>query len=74
MNATSEESSDPSACRADWRATDGHATTATTCRTFLALAALGLADGYVAPVAASPDGTLTWGVHASLTPAWFDPS
>jgi peptide/nickel transport system substrate-binding protein len=24
--------------------------------------------------AAAPDGQLTWAVHASLAPAWFDPA
>jgi len=24
--------------------------------------------------AATPDGQMTWGVHASLAPAWFDPA
>src|SRR5689334_15853018 len=44
-------------------------------RDLLALAALGLVVG--APgsaVAAAPDGQLTWGVHVSLAPVWFDPA
>jgi len=24
--------------------------------------------------AAAPEGLMTWGVHASLAPAWFDPA
>ena len=27
-----------------------------------------------APVAAAPEGQLTWGVHIALTPTWFDPA
>ena len=27
-----------------------------------------------APVAAVPEGQLTWGVHISLAPTWFDPA
>jgi peptide/nickel transport system substrate-binding protein len=44
-------------------------------RDVLALAALGLASG--APgmaFAAGPQGQLTWGVHISLAPTWFDPA
>ena len=44
-------------------------------RDVLALAALGLVAG--APgsaIAAGPDGQLTWGVHVSLAPVWFDPA
>jgi peptide/nickel transport system substrate-binding protein len=44
-------------------------------REILALAALGLVGG--APgvaIAAGPDGQLTWGVHVSLAPGWFDPA
>jgi peptide/nickel transport system substrate-binding protein len=25
-------------------------------------------------LAAPPEGQMTWGVHASLAPAWFDPA
>src|SRR6266542_3092831 len=44
-------------------------------RDLLALAALGFAAG--APsvaLAAAPQGQLTWGVHISLAPTWFDPA
>ncbi len=44
-------------------------------RELLALAALGLVGG--APrlgAAAEPQGHLTWGVHVSLAPSWFDPA
>ena len=27
-----------------------------------------------APVAAAPEGQMTWGVHISLAPTWFDPA
>ena len=44
-------------------------------RDLLALAALSLAAG--APgraIAAAPQGQLTWGIHVSLAPTWFDPA
>ena len=44
-------------------------------RDLLTLAAFGLVAG--APgsaAAATPDGQLTWGVHVSLAPVWFDPA
>jgi peptide/nickel transport system substrate-binding protein len=44
-------------------------------RDLFALSALGLIAG--APgsvVAAGPEGQLTWGVHVSLAPVWFDPA
>src|SRR5437764_15188828 len=44
-------------------------------RDLLTVAALGLVAG--APgsaIAAGPDGQLTWGVHVSLAPVWFDPA
>ena len=53
----------------------GAAAPGMTRRDLFALAALGLAAG--APgsaLAAGPDGQLTWGVHVSLAPAWFDPA
>jgi peptide/nickel transport system substrate-binding protein len=27
-----------------------------------------------APAAAAPEGQMTWGVHISLAPTWFDPA
>ena len=41
-----------------------------------ALAALGLVAGAAParPRAAGPEGQLTWGVHVSLAPTWFDPA
>ena len=44
-------------------------------RELLALSALGLIAG--APdlaQAAGPQGELTWGIHVSLAPTWFDPA
>ena len=35
--------------------------------------ALALSDA-PAFAAAVPEGTMTWGVHATLAPAWFDPA
>ena len=44
-------------------------------REVLALAALGLiAGGSRLAGAAQPEGQLTWAVHVSLAPSWFDPS
>jgi peptide/nickel transport system substrate-binding protein len=44
-------------------------------RDILALAALGIVAGAPgAAIAAGPDGQLTWGVHVSLAPTWFDPA
>jgi peptide/nickel transport system substrate-binding protein len=44
-------------------------------RGLLALSALGIAAaGQRAALAASPDGQLTWAVHISLAPTWFDPA
>src|SRR5438132_505624 len=44
-------------------------------RELLALGALGLlgASGPALAVAAEAKGQLTWGLHVSLTPTWFDP-
>ena len=33
-----------------------------------------LTIGRTAPVAAAPEGELTWAVHVSLAPTWFDPA
>jgi peptide/nickel transport system substrate-binding protein len=41
---------------------------------FAALLALALASICPRPSIAAPEGQLTWGVHISLAPAWFDPS
>ncbi len=44
-------------------------------RGLLALSMLGIvASGQRAALAASPDGQLTWAVHISLAPTWFDPA
>src|SRR5215471_10322186 len=43
-------------------------------RQLLALSALGLAGVPLTLRAAAPQGTLTWGVHISLAPTWFDPA
>jgi hypothetical protein len=41
------------------------------CVRFLVVLALLLT---VAPAAAAPEGQLTWGVHTTLVPAYFDPA
>ena len=44
-------------------------------RDLLALAAAALAAGLPgAAQAGAPQGQLTWGVHISLAPTWFDPA
>ena len=43
-------------------------------RDVLALAALGLVAGVPGLAAAAPARQLTWGIHVSLTPSWFDPA
>jgi len=44
-------------------------------RDLLALAALGLASGVSRTAfATAPQGQLTWGIHVSLAPTWFDPA
>src|SRR5438270_1862430 len=44
-------------------------------REVIALTALGLIGGAPGPARASgPEGQLTWGVHVSLAPIWFDPA
>src|SRR5215510_12811500 len=44
-------------------------------RDVIALAAFGLVGGAPGSVRADgPNGQLTWGVHVSLAPIWFDPA
>jgi peptide/nickel transport system substrate-binding protein len=43
-------------------------------RNVLAAAALGLAAGPVRPAWAAADSQLTWGIHVSLAPTWFEPA
>ncbi|MGE0424190.1 MAG: ABC transporter substrate-binding protein [Reyranellaceae bacterium] len=44
-------------------------------RGMMALSALGIATmGQRTAMAAGPDGQLTWAVHVSLAPTWFDPA
>ena len=52
-----------------------HSRTHPTRRDLLAFSALGFVAGApVASFAAGPQGQLTWGVHISLAPTWFDPA
>jgi peptide/nickel transport system substrate-binding protein len=44
-----------------------------TVRPLVLLLALVLAVSIVVPVEASPEGQVTWGVHITLAPTWFDP-
>ena len=44
-------------------------------RDLLAITALGLVAGVPrSGFAAAPQGQLTWGIHVSLAPTWFDPA
>jgi peptide/nickel transport system substrate-binding protein len=43
-------------------------------RELLALTALGFATAPEFVFAAGPEGQLTWGIHVSLAPTWFDPA
>ena len=44
-------------------------------RDIFAFAALGLLAGTPgSALAATPEGQLTWGIHVSLAPVWFDPA
>ena len=44
-------------------------------RDIFALAALGLVAGVSrSAIAGGPAGQLTWGVHVTLAPSWFDPA
>src|SRR5881394_2824143 len=44
-------------------------------RDLLALAVLGLASNASrVALAAAPQGQLTWGIHVTLAPTWFDPA
>src|SRR3954468_19786568 len=53
----------------------GTASSDLTRRNLLALSALGIvAAGQRPAFAGSPDGQLTWAVHVSLAPTWFDPA
>ena len=48
--------------------------TTPTRRDVLAFAALGLAGVPRPAFAAAPDSQLTWALHVSLAPLWFDPA
>ena len=52
----------------------GREKTSFTRRDALALAAGALALGAPGMAAATPAGQLTWGIHVSLAPSWFDPA
>ena len=43
-------------------------------RGWLVVGLLLLTIGRAAPVPAAPEGELTWAVHVSLAPTWFDPA
>src|SRR5438309_3688289 len=43
-------------------------------RDLLALAAMGVVAGASRPVMAATEGQLTYGIHVSMAPTWFDPA
>src|SRR5438445_2825640 len=52
----------------------GHDATRIGRRDVLALGALGLTLGFPGFARAAPTGQLTWGIHVSLAPTWFEPA
>src|SRR5215468_2341090 len=42
-------------------------------RAFLPVLVIAVTFGAVSPVAAAPEGTMTWGVHITLASRWLDP-
>src|SRR2546429_4631695 len=57
------------------RARSGNGETGLTRRELFALSAVGLVAGAPSLAqAAAPQGQLTWGVHVTLAPTWFDPA
>jgi peptide/nickel transport system substrate-binding protein len=45
-----------------------------TVRAVLALLVLGCFAAWPAPAGAAPEGQMTWAVHVTLAPTWFDPA
>jgi peptide/nickel transport system substrate-binding protein len=56
------------------RALNGHDPASVSRRDVFAVAGLALTTGLPGRLAAAPQGQLTWGVHISLAPTWFDPA
>jgi peptide/nickel transport system substrate-binding protein len=52
----------------------GHKSVSITRRNALALAAGAAVASSVDRAAAAPQGQLTWGIHVSMAPTWFDPA
>ena len=52
----------------------GYEAISLTRRNALALAAGAVVAGSSNLAAAAPQGQLTWGIHVSLAPIWFDPA
>ena len=44
------------------------------CGMSMTAAVLLVLAGGVVPAAAAPEGQVTWGIHISLAPTWFDPA
>src|SRR5258705_10723685 len=44
------------------------------CGISMAMFLLLVLAGSIAPAAAAPEGQVTWGIHISLAPTWFDPA
>jgi ABC-type transport system substrate-binding protein len=43
-------------------------------RSLVGILALLIVAAASAPAGAAPEGQMTWGVHISLAPTWFDPA
>ena len=57
-----------------WRRTPSLIGSGITRREAITLTALGLATAPEFAFAATPERQLTWGIHVSLAPNWFDPA
>src|SRR5262249_204323 len=51
-----------------------HVSAITSTRLAIVLVAILGAPGLVTPALAAPQGEMTWAIHVSLAPAWFDPA
>src|SRR3954451_8716650 len=56
------------------RSKQGHEGTAITRRSVMAMTTLGLFAGGTGAAFAGAKGQITWGIHVSLAPGWFDPA
>src|SRR5689334_5416625 len=64
----------PFLSRRETAASGGRSVDVTRRDLFAFAAAVGLAAGAPRWASAAPQGQLTWGIHVSLAPTWFDPA